>query len=195
MKTNSKEVARYGLIVALIIVAYYIDVLLSQGLPTRMAIASIIVTMTICQLFDFKTAIFTTTVFGASSFAFSFIHPVYTSPAFMNPLISIFPRVIIGIVSYWVFTMMLKVCSGNKTIFFRDILPRSIAALSGAVTNTVLVISMISLFNESDFMATIYKLIILFNIPLEFSSALIIVPIISYIVGKNISKYIQNTRR
>ena len=50
MKTNSKEVARYGLIVALIIVAYYIDVLLSQGLPTRMAIASIIVTMTMMLL-------------------------------------------------------------------------------------------------------------------------------------------------
>ncbi len=51
---KSSIVARYGIIIALIVVAYFIDAMISQGLAVRTAVATIIITLTICQLFDLK---------------------------------------------------------------------------------------------------------------------------------------------
>jgi uncharacterized membrane protein len=191
---NSKLVARYGIIVALIICAYYVDVLISWGIsmiipgnPIRIAVTSLIVVLTICQLFDFKTAVFATTVFGLSSFLFAYIHPNLTASFFQNPLVSIFPRVMIGIVSYSVYSAVKKAFQ-NKNVFLRDYATRAIAGASGILTNTSLVITMMQLVKtDGDVFGTLLQVIIGVFFVIELCAGLLVVPVVSKTVKEKIN--------
>ena len=55
--------------------------------------------------------------------------PVLLSPIFMNPIIAIIPRVLIGIVSYYVFKVM-------KERFNKEKLGLILSAIAGTITNT-----------------------------------------------------------
>ncbi|MDD4002676.1 MAG: hypothetical protein PHE12_00545 [Clostridia bacterium] len=190
---NSKIVARYGIIVALIICAYYVDVLISWGIsmivptPIRIAVTSLIVVLTICQLFDFKTAVFATTVFGVSSFLFAYIHPNLTASFFQNPLVSIFPRIMIGIVSYSVYFAINKVFQ-NKNVFLRDYATRSIAGAAGIITNTLLVITMMQLVKtDGDVFGTLLQVLIGIFFIIELCAGLLVVPVVSKTVKERIN--------
>ena len=190
---NSKIVARYGIIVALIICAYYVDVLISWGIsmivptPIRIAVTSLIVVLTICQLFDFKTAVFATTVFGVSSFLFAYIHPNLTASFFQNPLVSIFPRIMIDIVSYSVYFAINKVFQ-NKNVFLRDYATRSIAGAAGIITNTLLVITMMQLVKtDGDVFGTLLQVLIGIFFIIELCAGLLVVPVVSKTVKERIN--------
>lgn len=185
---NSKIVARYGMIFALVIVAYYIDALISMGLTVRTAIVTMIVVMTVIQLFDFWTALFTAAVFGCSSFVFSFIHPNFTSGAFMYPYVSILPRLCIAIVSFPLFKFLTKAFGNSENSFKRDILPRAIGGASGALTNTLLVVPLISVALGKQLIGEVVKINVIISAVIEFSCALAVVPIISLILSKRIKQ-------
>ena len=77
--------------------------------------------------------------FGVISFARAFSSPEPLAPLFMNPLVSIAPRLLIPVVAWLVLKAMHPLVSqGGK----KRALARGIAALAGSLTNTVLVLSM-----------------------------------------------------
>lgn len=101
------------------------------------------------------------TIFGL----FSFLQA--TSPIFKNPLVSIFPRIWIGVVAYYAYV-------GSRRAF-GEIAALAIAGVLGTLTNTVLVLSM----------AVITKLIPIAVIPTIIPQAiaeLIIAAIITVVV-------------
>lgn len=67
-------------------------------------------------------------IFGIFSFIRSFSSPTITAFIFMNPIISIVPRVLIGVVSYYVYVM---IKTKNQTLKI------SIAAMAGSFANTI----------------------------------------------------------
>ncbi|MFL0196688.1 ECF transporter S component [Clostridium sp. WILCCON 0269] len=75
-------------------------------------------------------------IFGIFSIIQSITAPTPVSFAFINPLVSVLPRVLIGLVSYYLY----RAISKN-----RKIIPMGIAAAVGSLVNTVGVLGMIYL--------------------------------------------------
>jgi uncharacterized membrane protein len=186
---NSKILARFAVIVALIFVAYTIDSLVTKFSPIRGAVATIIVIMTIVQLFDFKTAVFTTTIFGLISLAYSYLIPNPTAIYFNNPLVSVFPRAMIGIISYSVFKGLNGAFKDKNNLFVKNYLARAIGGASGVLTNTVLVVTMMQLFkDQGDVFGTLVQTMIGIFFIIEFFCGLVVAPIISKIVKERLER-------
>ncbi|WP_446898946.1 ECF transporter S component [Clostridium sp. LBM24168] len=75
-------------------------------------------------------------IFGIFSIIQSITTPTVVSFAFINPVVSVLPRILIGIISYYVYSAI-KV--NNKFV------PTAIAALTGSLVNTVGVLGTISI--------------------------------------------------
>lgn len=69
-------------------------------------------------------------VFGLFSIYQNLTAPAILSPIFMNPIIAIVPRVLIGIISYYVFIFI-------KNKFNKEKIALASAAVFGTITNTV----------------------------------------------------------
>jgi uncharacterized membrane protein len=82
-------------------------------------------------------------IFGVFSLIQAAIGPVGPlDPLFVNPLISIVPRILIGLVAAMVYTAI----AGKKQSAARVGLATGAAALAGSLTNTVLVLCALKLF-------------------------------------------------
>ena len=190
---NSKEIARYGIVAALVTVGILIDTLISSfGLPINVAIGTIVIVLVICQSFDLKTAVFASTVFGILSLIRAFVFPNLTSPLFQKPLVSVLPRICIGFTCHLSFL-------GFKKIFkqkdFRLYLPYIFSGAIGVITNTALVLTMMSVVDNS-MLAKVIGIIISFNFLIEFLCGLMVVPTISRVlqrVRKNTDNKNDNT--
>ncbi|KXZ38914.1 Uncharacterized membrane protein [Alkalithermobacter thermoalcaliphilus JW-YL-7 = DSM 7308] len=75
-------------------------------------------------------------IFGIFSLIRSITTPTPVSFVFWNPLVSIVPRILIGLVAYYVYTTAKKIIK-NETLSV------AISAILGTLTNTVGVLSMI----------------------------------------------------
>lgn len=83
-------------------------------------------------------------IFGLTSLMQAITNPTITSFAFINPLVSVLPRVIIGIASYYVYNGLIKV-SKNITI------AALITGAIGSLTNTIGVLGMIYVLYAAQF--------------------------------------------
>lgn len=68
---------------------------------------------------------------------------------FVNPLVSVVPRIFIGLVAGWLFLALTKVIK-------KPIVPMIVAAIGGALTNTLLVLGFIYLFYHTPAVAQAY---------------------------------------
>ena len=75
-------------------------------------------------------------IFGATSLLRAFTMPTITSFVLMNPLVSIFPRVLIGVVAYYVYKLTVKL---TKNVFVSG----WITGVIGSLVNTIGVLGMI----------------------------------------------------
>lgn len=82
--------------------------------------------------------------FGITSILHAFMVPTPTSPLFYNPLISVVPRIIVGILPYYVYKIFPKGGNGKKCV------AGFAAGLSAAIINTVLVLGSLYLFKGAD---------------------------------------------
>lgn len=89
-------------------------------------------------------------IFGLFSFVHAIIEPSPVSFIFMNPIISIIPRIMIGIVSSYSFILFNRVIK-NQTVTI------GLSAFLGSVTNTILVMGLIYIMYADNF-ASIFKL-------------------------------------
>ena len=75
-------------------------------------------------------------IFGLTSLWNAIAQPVLLSPLFINPLVSVLPRILIGIVAYYVYQGVYKVTKKVYTSGF-------IAGIVGSLANTAGVLGMI----------------------------------------------------
>ena len=78
-------------------------------------------------------------IFGLFSLYQNITAPTVMSPFFYNPIVSIVPRVLIGIVSYYVYRLLREKFKKTKTAI-------TIASVAGSLTNTIGVLGSIYLF-------------------------------------------------
>lgn len=112
---------------------------------------------------------------------------------FVNPLISVFPRIFIGITAYYSYTFVRTILLKFKqSDLLRGGLAATVGALVGTLTNTVLVLSMIYIFLYSkdtglfDFIMAVVSV----NIALEAVAAVVVcVPIVIVIERQMRGKY------
>ena len=113
------------------------------------------------------------TLLGVASFILAVI---VAELVFLNPLVSILPRVFIGIVAYYVCALFKKLCAKSENKFVSRVLPYSVAGVFGTITNTALVISMTFVFNYAS-IAAVFTTVLLVNFLSEIVSSAILVPI------------------
>ena len=119
--------------------------------------------------------------FGLFSMYQAFANPLPTSFLFWNPIIAIVPRVLIGLVAYYVYTLV-------KKKFPK--LGVGVAALAGTLTNTILVLGLAYILYAAKFAEavginpdTVGKVLLttgfINGIPEAIISALIAIPVIT----------------
>jgi len=86
-------------------------------------------------------------IFGVSSIIQALLRPNILSFAFVNPLVSVLPRILIGLVSYYSYRLAFKLFSSNKEKVskWRDSVSVGVSAALGTLTNTAGVLGMMYL--------------------------------------------------
>lgn len=145
---NSKafKMAKYAVMLALIFVAAIIDRSLTGYLPITGASVEMLMTISLCFLFNsWLDGILAGIFMGISSFVTAFI---FGNILAQNPLISIIPRMFVGTFAFGVYKLLQLALSKlkNKTIIQTvSIVP---ASFVGLITNTVLFLSAAALFSD-----------------------------------------------
>lgn len=104
--------------------------------------------------------------------------------AFLNPMVSLVPRILVGIVAALVFKGLVKLKCPK-------IPAAGIAAAAATLTNTVLVLSALAIFGDStgmttffDVLKTVYLTVIGVNGLIELGAAVVLVPVICLALWK-----------
>ena len=87
-------------------------------------------------------------IFGLTSLFKAFTEPTITSFCFMNPVISVLPRILIGVVAYYVYTLIYKI---SKKVYVSGF----VAGVIGSLTNTVGVMGLIYIIYAEKYMQAI----------------------------------------
>ena len=149
MVSNSKafHVARYAIMLATIVVAVLMDKTITLGWPIAGATVELLITMSLCFLFNsWLDGFLATTFMGLSSFIWSF---PFANVASQNPAISVVPRLFVGIIAFTVYRLMLLILKkvGNQPV--KQTASIVVATFVGLVSNTILYLSALSLFGDN----------------------------------------------
>ena len=126
-------------------------------------------------------------VWGITSLIYAVVYPSVASPAFLNPLVSVFPRIVVGLIAGLCFRGMMK-------LFSDDFVPSAIiAATAGTLTNTTLVLTFYFLFsnvfNVGEILTNIIGTIIGVNGVIEIVAAIVLIPALGYPLFKYVRKH------
>ena len=83
-------------------------------------------------------------LFGLTSIYSAIVNPQLLSVLFYNPLVSIVPRILVGLVAAWTYALFARIFKADKNRL-RVGTAASISAICGTATNTILVLGMIYL--------------------------------------------------
>lgn len=147
MKQKEKEVnrnsrARLITIHALLSAIIVIFLIFPAIGPVKLAFIPIIAVVVSAELLGLKHGVLTGLFFGLVSFAGSYISPSVLSQAFHNPLISVAPRVLVGISAYFAGVGFRKLFPKAKPFF-----SYAASAAAAVITNTTLVLGVILAFH------------------------------------------------
>ncbi len=174
-KFTAKKIAYYGVLSAMMFVFLLIETYLLTIAFGALTPAILTLPLAVSlSLFLGKRGMFVCgIIFGCCSF---FIAAIIANPVFINPLISILPRIFIGVVAYFAFLL------ANK-LFKKETVAYSIGGAFGILANTVLTIFMLWAFNYSS-LAAVFTTIMSINFVGELIGAIILVPIYIKILKK-----------
>ena len=190
MRKNSsaRTIALLGVMSAVLVVVLFLESSIYKFFSyTPPAFLSLGILMTLCLSWDLKHSFLFSVVFGAASL----LCAVYIgNPYFVLPWISILPRLFVGPVAHGVFTLVKKYTAKSKKQSIRTSLPLAVGAGAGILTNTVLVISCLSIFFPASVkdglsVADWIKACIGVNFPIELVCAIILTPILAVAIKKN----------
>ena len=174
-KFTAKKIAYYGVFSAMMFVFLLIETYLltiAFGALTP-AILTLPLAVSLSLFLGKKGMWVGGIIFGCCSF---FLATIIANPVFINPLISILPRVCIGVVAYFVFSIAKRFCKNEMVAY-------SIGGAFGILTNTVCTIFMLWVFNYSS-LAAVFTTIMSINFVGEIIGAIILVPIYIKILKK-----------
>lgn len=145
--SKSRDIAYIGIFSALVVVLQAIaEITKILGLPMSLALGLIPV-LVAGQLRGVKTGVIVGGVFGLTSLVLAVIYvaslPNSYARIIINPLVSVFPRIMVGLVSalvYKAFTRRGERSRAKRYVF------SAVSALLGVVTNTVLFLGMYAAF-------------------------------------------------
>lgn len=194
-KNRSQKIAINGILISLMILFTFS--LSIPGLPISIAFLPLIVLVVGSIMQGFGTALLLGFVFGLFSMVNSYISPSPLAPIFQNPLISILPRVFIGVLGLCVFKVVEKVLNVINKKAKKPLNDRVCKIISSAFCsaftvffNTLLVLSMIwILFAGDNINGTVISKEFIFglitlNFLLEIVVTTLIAPPIVYAVDK-----------
>lgn len=179
---KAKVVAQYALMFAVITVAMSLDRLMSLALPVSMAIFVLLVTNSLAMLDNrWISAILAGTFFGLASLLKVFIFPNATAQYNLNPLVSVLPRVIMGITLFGTYRLMLLATKKMRSAYGRQTLCMTVAVLVGLLTNTVLYLFALNTYQvilgqTDQTLIDVIKALVIVNILPEYLVSLILVP-------------------
>lgn len=204
---NSRTIAINAILFALTIVLTVI----TSAVPipgVSIAFLMLLPVLVAAQVERISTAAFTGFVLGLSSLVCAFIFPNVMSPLFYNPLVSVLPRILIGIVSWTVFrytnVAIDKIVDRKSKKITYSTLTESIplkrkgakrftfvsafSAMTGVITNTAFVLAMMWLFfrnkvvGEMVINAEFFTALLSLNFVIEIAVCAVLVPPIVYAV-------------
>lgn len=185
-------VAFIGVMFALIFVLFLLEGTLLSGVGMTACILSLPVAIALSVYDDWKKSFIGGTLLGACSCLFCLIF----ASAFLfyaNPLISVLPRMFIGITAYWTYRGLLKLFKSVKNKYVREMLPASIAGIVGSITNTVLYLLAVNIWtgNGADALTQILKVAVSIYFPIELVACFILVPIYVTVLRKVSHKFVE----
>lgn len=183
-------VAFIGVMFALIFVLFMLEGALSIFAGISTCVLSLPVAIALSIYDDWKKSFIGGTLLGVSSCIFCLI---FGMAVYANPLVCILPRLILGITAYWTYFGLSKLFRKAKHKYFREILPASIGALVGTLTNTVLYIFAIGVFVDKNVMgvgAQLLQIAVAIYFPIELVASFVLVPAYVTVMKKVSGKYV-----
>ena len=172
MKSSTKKVVYSATFIALIFVALMLDTWVGSFMPIKPAIFSLPAVFVFVLIFgSWQYAVLGGLSFGLLSFARAFITG---SLPFQNPLVSILPRIVVGVVAYAIYLLIKKLLSKRKN---GETFALAIASLIGVITNTVTVLFMMY-FTDFTTLAGVFSAIVSINFPFEIVVTVVLTPLL-----------------
>lgn len=213
-KMNVKKLVLAAVFIAIIIVMTAVPYTgYITYLPGGIAITTLHIPVIIGAVFlGWKYGAMLGGVWGITCVVKAYLNPEAGNIPFQNPLVSVLPRIIVGIVAGLVFALAagryskksLEEQAARRRMAQRDreILAAGVAALAGTLTNTVLVLTMLHFFGAlgttdiAQVFSTVVKTIVGVNGVIELCAALIIVPALWGALGRTYRERFEGgTRR
>ena len=213
-KMNVKKLVLAAVFIAIIIVMTAVPYTgYITYLPGGIAITTLHIPVIIGAVFlGWKYGALLGGVWGITCVVKAYLNPEAGNIPFQNPLVSVLPRIIVGIVAGLVFALAagryskksLAEQAARRRMAQRDreILAAGVAALAGTLTNTVLVLTMLHFFGAlgttdiAQVFSTVVKTIVGVNGVIELCAALIIVPALWGALGRTYRERFEGgTRR
>ncbi len=145
---KSKKLTRYAVISAIVFAGFALDTIFQNVFPFTPAVVSLIAVMTICLASSLKESVFAGFIFGVFSLLRAVVIPSIAGTlllanfwtSFMNPLVSVLPRICIGLVAWSVNSLLKKPI---KSTYGSGVL----ASIAGVLTNTLTVCIVLFIMN------------------------------------------------
>lgn len=138
MKLNRTQlITTNALLSAIVLLFVFVPVNIG---PVQLAFIPLVAIIISAEFIGVKNSLFTGLFFGILSLIGSFMQPSLLAFAFNNPLVSVLPRILIGVASYYATIGIKKAFPKLPTIF-----SYSIGTVAGVLTNTIGVLGMILL--------------------------------------------------
>ena len=178
-------VAFIGVMFALIFVLFLLEGAVLSGLGMTACILSLPVAIALSIYDDWKKSFVGGTILGFVSCLFCL---VFASMFifYANPLISVLPRMFIGVTSYWTYFGLSKLFKKAKSVFVRESITAAIAGVVGSLTNTVLYLLAVNIW-AGDVMGSltaIMNVAVSIYFPIELAACLVLVPIYVAVLKK-----------
>ncbi len=175
-KDKAHFIAFVGVMFALIFVLFLLEGALLSPVGMTACILSLPVSISLSIYDDWKKSFVGGTLLGVGSCIFCLIFSVFIKYA--NPLISILPRIFIGITAYWTYFGFSKLFRKVKNIFVREVFPAAIAGVVGSLTNTVLYLLAVAIWDgkAADALTAILGVAVTIYFPIELVACAILVP-------------------
>lgn len=198
-KNKSRSIALNGILIALMI-AMTCTMLATGG----MAFFPLIVLVVGSVIAGKWTALILGLTFGLISFASAFVFPSVNAPLFQNPLVSVLPRVLIGVVMYgvyWLSELCFKKINIKRSkplnVYATKCTSTALGAIFGVLFNTFFVLLMILVLyygkNVGD--RIINKEVILGFITINFVVEIIVTPLLSAPIVFAVDKFLKKNQK
>lgn len=175
MKISTRAIAFFGVIGALCFVVLLLETqVFAAILPVSPCFLSLPLALSVCLMGDIKQSVGGGLVLGLCSLVLSLIFPQFL--AFLNPLVSVLPRVLAGLAAYGAYRLFAKIFR-KAGKFFKDSFSLGVGGAVGAISNTVLVVFALYVFRFTgieDALATVLSV----NALIELVCSAMLVPLI-----------------